>query len=183
VLLSYPAAFSGIQVAMSWQAVNKMHYSQAGGGGPQGQASYAGSAASGFTILTNLGFGIGIPLPTGTATEYAAVRHALKVWQVSTVVVATNPAAPQLQQGHDPAYAAAFMTGALGRLPTVQAGAWVWTNVQADTRLPLHLTRNTIADCVARAEGRSGRVVANLKAPLCVGLHGLATSASTAQAS
>jgi hypothetical protein len=179
VLLSYPAPFSGIQVAMSWQAVNKMHYSQAGGGGPQGQASYAGSAASGLTILTNLGFGIGIPLPTGTATENAAVRHALKVWRVTTVVVATNPAAPQLQQGHDPTYAAAFMTGALGRLPTVQAGAWVWNNVQADTRLPLQLTRNTIADCVARAEGRSGRVVANLRAPLCVGLHALAASGTT----
>jgi hypothetical protein len=98
---------------------------------------------------------------------------------VTTVVVATNPAAPQLQQGHDPTYAAAFMTGALGRLPTVQAGAWVWNNVQADTRLPLQLTRNTIGDCVARAEGRSGRVVANLRAPLCVGLHALAASGTT----
>ncbi len=42
VLLSYPAPFSGIQVSMSWQAVNGIHYSQAGGGGPQGQASFAG---------------------------------------------------------------------------------------------------------------------------------------------
>ena len=39
VLLSYPAPFSGIQSAMSWQAVNRMHYSQAGGGGPQGVAT------------------------------------------------------------------------------------------------------------------------------------------------
>ncbi len=38
VLLSYPAPFSGIQSAMAWQAVNRMHYSQAGGGGPQGVA-------------------------------------------------------------------------------------------------------------------------------------------------
>jgi dolichyl-phosphate beta-glucosyltransferase len=183
VLLSYPAAFSGIQVAMSWQAVNQMHYSQAGGGGPQGQASFAGSAAPGFTVLTNIGFGIGVPLPTGTPAEFAAVRHALKVWRVTTVVVATNPAAPSLQQGHDPTYAAAFMTGALGRLPTLQAGAWVWNNVQADTRLPLHLARNTIGDCVARAERRTARVVANLQAPVCVGLQGLATSATTVQAS
>jgi hypothetical protein len=160
-----------------------MHYSQAGGGGPQGQASFAGSAAAGFTVLTNIGFGIGVPLPTGTPAEFAAVRHALKVWRVTTVVVATNPAAPPLQQGHDPTYTAAFMTGALGRLPTLQAGAWVWNNVQSDTRLPLHLARNTIAACVARAEHRSARFVANLQAPLCVGLQGLATSATTVEAS
>ena len=38
VLLSYPTPFSGIQSAMSWQAVNRINYSQAGGGGPQGVA-------------------------------------------------------------------------------------------------------------------------------------------------
>src|SRR6185437_9068746 len=35
VLLAYPAPFSGIQASMAWQAVNRMHYAQAGGGGPQ----------------------------------------------------------------------------------------------------------------------------------------------------
>ena len=39
VLLSYPAPFSGIQSAMAWQAVNRMHYSQAGGGGPAGRGA------------------------------------------------------------------------------------------------------------------------------------------------
>ncbi len=48
VLLSYPAPFSGIQSAMAWQAVNRMHYSQAGGGGPQGVARRAGSAERGL---------------------------------------------------------------------------------------------------------------------------------------
>ena len=47
VLLSFPAPFSGIQSAMAWQAVNRMHYSQAGGGGPQGVASRAGTARAG----------------------------------------------------------------------------------------------------------------------------------------
>jgi dolichyl-phosphate beta-glucosyltransferase len=183
VLLSYPAPFSGIQVAMSWQAVNRMHYSQAGGGGPQGQASRAGSAAPAVEILTNLGFGIGIAQPRGTAAEYAAVRHALKVWRVTTVVVATNPGAPKLQQGRDPTYAAAFMTGALGRLPTLQAGAWVWNDVQSDTRVPLQLGRDTLATCVARAEGNRTRVVADMTAPACVGLYGLAASNTAGGAS
>ena len=78
VLLSYPAPFSGIQSAMAWQAVNRMHYSQAGGGGPQGVASRAGSAAAGFKVLSKLAFGVGVPPPTGTPAQYAAVRHALR---------------------------------------------------------------------------------------------------------
>ncbi|HEX4175525.1 MAG TPA: hypothetical protein VHY81_06375, partial [Acidimicrobiales bacterium] len=183
VLLSYPAAFSGIQVAMSWQAVNGIHYSQAGGGGPQGQASFAGSAAPGLTILSNLGFGIGIPLPSGTAAEYAAVRHALKLWQVTTVVVATNPAAPPLQRGHDPTYAAAFMTGALGQMPTLQAGAWVWDDVHIDAHTALPVRPGTLDRCVAQAEGASGRVVPDLQAPECVALHGLATAHHAVRAS
>ena len=122
VLLSYPAPFSGIQSSMSWQAVNRMHYSQAGGGGPQGVAGRAGSAAPGFKVLGRLGFAVGAPLPAGTPAQYAAVRHALTVWRVTTVVIATNPAAPANQQGHDPTYAAAFMTVTLGRLPTSRPG-------------------------------------------------------------
>jgi hypothetical protein len=176
VLLSYPGPFSGIQVAMSWQAVNVMHYSQAGGGGPQGQASRAGSAAPGFTVLADLAFGIVVAPPAGTPAQYAAVRHALEVWRVTTVVVAPDPGVPPLQQGHDPTYAAAFMTAALGRLPTVQAGAWVWDDVQVRLHAPLHLRAGTLASCVRQAEGRSGRVVATLRAPKCVGLHGLAAT-------
>ncbi len=178
VLLSYPAPFSGIQVAMSWQAVNAMHYSQAGGGGPQGQASRAGDAAAGFTVLSKLAFGITTPPPAGTPAQFAAVRHALDVWGVTTVVVPTNPGAPPLQQGHDPTYAAAFMTAALGRLPTLQAGAWVWDHVQEDRRAPLHLPRGALDSCVLQAEGPSARVVANLRAPKCVGVRALAGTAA-----
>ena len=65
VLLSYPAPFSGIQSAMAWQAVDRMHYSQAGGGGPQGVANRAGSAASGFLVISGLGFGVGVAPPRG----------------------------------------------------------------------------------------------------------------------
>ena len=123
VLLSYPAPFSGLQSAMAWQAVNRMHYSQAGGGGPQGVEARAGTAKAGFHVLSQLDFGVGEPEPAGTPAQYAAVRHALDVWQVNTVVIATDPAAPRVEQGHDPVYAAAFMTAALGRRPTVSRPA------------------------------------------------------------
>ena len=168
VLLSFPPPFSGIQSAMAWQAVNRMHYSQAGGGGPQGVARRAGSAAAGFHVLTLLGLGVGSPLPTGKPAELAAVRHALTVWQVNTVVIATNPAAPALQQGRDPTYAAAFMTAALGRPPTIEAGAWVWNHVELGRFRAFDVTPGTLSSCVREAEGRSGRIVASQAVSDCV---------------
>jgi hypothetical protein len=153
VLLSYPAPFSGIQVAMAWQSVDAMHYSQAGGGGPQGVRARAGSAAPGFAVLTRLAFGIGQSPPTGTPAQLAAVRHAIAEWRVDTVVIAPQPGAPFLLEGRDPTYAAALMTAALGRLPRIQAGAWVWNDVTgADPAATSPLAPTRLADCVARDE-------------------------------
>ena len=42
VVLVYPVPFSGLQSSQAWQAVNRMQWAQAGGGGPTGQASRAG---------------------------------------------------------------------------------------------------------------------------------------------
>ena len=152
VLLSYPAAFSGIQDSMSWQAVNAMHYSQAGGGGPQGVANRAGSARAGFTDLALLAFGFRSPVPTGTPAQLAAVRHAIAVWGVTTVVVAANPTAPPLQQGHDPVYAAAFLTAALGRLPVLESGAWVWHDVSIAHSAAYDIGNTVVTLCTAGAE-------------------------------
>ncbi len=168
VLLSYPAPFSGLQNAMAWQAVNRIHYSQAGGGGPQGVVKRAGSAKAGFDVLSLLDFGVGRPEPAGTPAQYAAVRHALAVWQVNTVVIATDPAAPRVEQGRDPVYAAAFMTAALGRQPTLEAGAWVWNDVQLQGARPLRLKAGTLATCTAAAEGKAGLFRATMQLPECV---------------
>jgi hypothetical protein len=195
VLLSYPAPFSGIQSSLTWQAVNRMHYSQAGGGGPQGVAFRAGPARAGFSVLTRLALNVDLPLPTGTPTQRSAVRHALEYWQVTTVVVASNGAAPVLQQGTDPLYAASFMTAVLGRLPTLESGAWVWNDVDSDLSAapqavpqggteiaPQKSSRDgspsapgwtvgatDIARCVAIAEGREGRFAQpTMRGPGCV---------------
>ena len=175
VLLSYPAPFSGVQSAMAWQAVNRMTYSQAGGGGPLGVVSRVGSAAPGFRVLTMLGLGAGEEDPAGTPAQYAAVRHALAVWQVTTVVVATLPGAPVRERGRDPAYAAAFMTAALGRVPTVQAGAWVWDDLRRETKPPLHVRPGALETCANRAAGRPNDVVATGSVTTCV-----ASAAATA---
>ena len=166
VLLSYPAPFSGNQSAMAWQAVNRMHYAQAGGGGPQGVERRAGTAAAGFGVLAALGSPLGLPPPSGTRAQIAAVRHALSVWQVDTVVIATDPSAPKVEQGNDPIAAVAFMTAALGVAPTLQAGAWVWDHVQLRSHHPYRVTPRAITSCVLGVP--SGRVVASMAVPDCV---------------
>jgi hypothetical protein len=168
VLLSYPAPFSGLQSAMAWQAVNRMHYSQAGGGGPEGVEARAGSTRAGFRVLSLLDFGVGRPEPSGTAAQFAAVRHALSVWRVNTVVIATDPAAARPERGHDPTYAAAFMTAALGRQPTMQAGAWVWDNVQLKLTRPYVLQPGTLSTCAGLAEGTGGPFRFSMQAVDCV---------------
>jgi hypothetical protein len=179
VLLSYPVAFSGIQSAMAWQAVDAMHYSDAGGGGPQGTEARAGSARAGFYDLRFLAFGYQVPQPTGTQANFAAVRHALAVWQVNTVVIAPDQVAPLLQQGHDPEYAAAFMTATLGKLPTIEAGAWVWHNVSMSRGAALRIPPSTLPECVAIAEQRPRHhpfvtgSPATMKVADCVGLAAL----------
>jgi hypothetical protein len=173
VLLSYPAPFSGLQSAMTWQAVNRMHYSQAGGGGPQGVARRAGSAESGFRVLSRLDFGVGMPEPAGTPAQFEAVRHALSVWQVNTVVIATEPSAPRLEQGQDPTYAAGFMSAVLGRQPTIEAGAWVWNNVQLALTQPLVLRSGTLTACANAAEGAAHVFVATQQVTQCVALAAL----------
>jgi len=132
VLLAYPAPFSGIQSSMTWQAVNRLRYSQAGGGGPQGTPGRAGRERAGFLVLSELGFGF-TPPPTGTPAQFAAVRTALRGWRVTTVVVPDRTGVAFVV-GHDPHYAVAFLTAALGITPRFEYGAWVWDPV--DLRRP-----------------------------------------------
>ncbi|MGH3157166.1 MAG: hypothetical protein ACRDNF_11390, partial [Streptosporangiaceae bacterium] len=155
VLLSYPVAFSGIQTAMAWQAIDTMHYAQAGGGGPEGTFARAGGAKAGFGALAYLAFGISNPPPTTRLSTLLSVRHAMAIWGVNTVVIAPDTGAPALQQGHDPTYAAGFMTAVIGRLPTIEDGAWVWNNVSLRSTRPLHEKSTTLTTCVAIAEQSS----------------------------
>jgi len=63
VVLAYPAPFSGIQSAMAWQAVDRLAYSEAGGGGPEGTAARAGKERAGFTVLSTLAFDNAVDYP------------------------------------------------------------------------------------------------------------------------
>ena len=140
---------------------NRMHYSQAGGGGPQGVAHRAGSAAAGFEVLGHAGLRRrGSRRPPGRRRSIAAVRHALAVWQVTTVVIATDPAAPTKQLGQRPHLRGRLHDGRPGApAHRVQAGAWVWDDVQLGAAAPLRPARRHARIVCARGPmaARGGR--------------------------
>ncbi len=148
VLLAYPAPFSGIQASMAWQAVDRMHFAQAGGGGPQGVATRAGAEKAGFRLIASLGFGF-TAAPSGTPAQLAAVRQALRGWRVTMVVIPEQADRPVLLRGRSPAYAAAFMTAALGTAPVLQSGAWVWPDVDL-SRPALRVPAESLLACAAK---------------------------------
>ncbi len=166
VLLAYPAPFSGIQSSMAWQAVNTMHYDQAGGGGPQGVPKRAGAEEPGYQVLAALGFGLVLP-PPASARNVTAVRAALAGWKVTMVVIANQPGLAATQRGRDPVYAAAFMTAAIGRPPTYSHGAWVWRHVDVPTPA-LVVAPGAVFVC-GQAGDRHAAVA--MSAPTCVANH------------
>ena len=171
VVLAYPVPSSGLQSSEAWQAVNDMAWAQASGGGPQGQPFRAGAARPGFEVLSAASLPLG-PAPLPTPAALTAVRQALRLWRVTTVVVPDQPGLPAYEQGRGGHYASGFFTAALGSLPTHVDGAWVWAAVGAAPPpapvAPIDFARcttGTVADsvdplavptCVLAAGGRPG---------------------------
>jgi hypothetical protein len=60
------------------------------------------------------------------------------------------------------------MTAALGRLPVIQAGAWVWYGVDIRPGSPVHVAQGALQRCVDRAQGGTGQIVVSEQAPRCV---------------
>ena len=122
VLLTVPFAVSGSAEPMLWQAVDDLHFRLAGAalktpnalGGPVGQ----GAPGSARRILSDLSVSGGAA-PIGTPAQIAAVRRALRAWQVQRVVIAGK--------SRDPVYASGFFTMVMGTAPEYVDGAWVWT--------------------------------------------------------
>ena len=130
VLLVYPTPFSGLQSSQAWQAVNRMQWAQAGGGGPTGQAQRAGPARPGFEVLSQASLALG-PAPVPTAANVAAVRQALGYWGVTIIVVPDQGQLPPYERGRSTVYALGLLTAVVGRPPAYRQGSWVWTSVQS----------------------------------------------------
>ena len=128
VLLVLPAAFSGMQPAMTWQATERMPYSMVGGGGPGATFSQYPVQRNGAVIIDKSSFSISIGTPTSDA-GIDAVRQALDEWGVTMVVIPDQPDLPAYDQIPAVTTAATLITAATGQRPTYQASAWVWTAV------------------------------------------------------
>jgi hypothetical protein len=144
VLLTVPFAVSGSTAPMLWQAVDDMHFRLAGGGlktpndrgGPVGQ----GAPGSARRILNDLSL-LGNGEPKGTPGQYAAVRRAVRRWDVDEVVVDG--------ESRDPVYASGYLTAALGVAPSVEHFAWVWKIPPG--RLSPAVTNTSLTLCRAAA--------------------------------
>ena len=138
VVLSFPVPSAFMQSAMTWQAVNRMHYSMAGGGGPNGLISRAGSEAAGQTILGKLS--IADPSPAAvrvTSAQASAVRRALGGWGVTTVVLPDTAHLPTYVHVNQIRSIVVLLTAATGRPPVRQADAWVWSGFAGSHRVAI----------------------------------------------
>jgi hypothetical protein len=147
VLLTVPFAVSGSTAPMLWQAVDQMHFRLAGAalktpnaqGGPVNQ----GAPGSARRILSDLTI-FGTAEPKGTPLQYAAVRGAMRSWDVNEVVIDGL--------SRDPVYAAGFLTAALGLAPRVDHDAWVWKIPSGGLDTP-PVTNTSLTLCRAAAWG------------------------------
>ena len=145
VVLAYPYPDNLTPQAMGWQAVNGLRYRIVGGfaivPGQDGRHSVAGSPFGGTrAILDSLSLRMDGHLPPATDSAIRMVRGSLRHWGVQVVVVT--------HQGRDPRYAVGFFTAVLGRLPSVEQGAWVWHGLGSN--LPLNIQPAALSTCVAR---------------------------------
>jgi hypothetical protein len=153
VVLTYPAPFSGIQSSQTWQAVDGMHFAQAGGGGPQGIPSRAGKERAGFVVLTSVAFGFPA-VPSATPENVDAVRSALRGWGVTVVVVPDPASRPKYDQGVSTPSALGLFTAAIGRSPQYTHGAWTWVDVGSPGP-PLRVSTEAFQRCTIEQVWRS----------------------------
>jgi hypothetical protein len=163
VLLTYPVPFSGLQSSEAWQAVTSMPWAQAGGGGPQGQASRAGAARPGFEVLSAASLPLG-PAPSASRTNLAAVRDTLALWRVTTMVVPDQPGLPVYEQGRGSAFAVGYWTAVLGEAPSYEHSAWVWRSV-AGAPAPVPVSG---AACVGCTPGPPATAAGRQAVPACI---------------
>jgi hypothetical protein len=133
-LLVLPAPFTIIESSLTWQAVDGMAFSMAGQSGPGGIVQRAGAAARGQQVLADATVYLDVtkPRPAVTDEDLAAVRRALRIWGVTTVVIPDQPDLPTYDQIQSVPYAAALVSAATGRRPVYQSQAWVWTGLDGD---------------------------------------------------
>ncbi len=146
VLLTYPMASSNAQTPLVWQAVDRMSFRLAGGGGPAATASRAGSDRVGFEVLEASSVSA-LAAPAVTAGNLEAARDAIRHWRVTTVVVPDQRQLPPYLRGRSNEFATALFTAVLGAAPRMLDHAWVWEQVTQDPG-PLRVSGRAFTACV-----------------------------------
>ncbi len=161
VLLVLPYDGSRESNAMAWQAVDDMTFRLVGAyakvPGSNGTVQYAGPPGSAAASLSLLSVPTG-PEPAATPRVLAALVAEIRRDRVSEVVVTQTTM-------RDPAFAAGFVTAALGVAPVVEDGAWVWTHAERDPG-PLAVDPGAVEACRTRLGRTAYRRLASL--PACV---------------
>jgi hypothetical protein len=163
VVLAYPIPSSGLQSSEAWQAVTDMQWAQASGGGPQGQPSRAGAARPGFEVLSAASLPLG-PAPVPTPADVAAVRQALSLWRVTTMVVPDQPGLPVYELGRGAPYAVGFLTAVTGTAPVYRDSAWEWDSV-TNSPAPVPVPAAAFVQCTTGAVAASTSPMA---VPQCI---------------
>ena len=146
VVLPIPVAFSALQSALAWQVVPGFRFAMAGGDGPGSDPSAAGSHRHAEEALTAVSGSF--PPHRLDEASVPALARALHDWRVTTVVLPVDRGLPAYDRPLRPVAAAALVTAATGRLPTVQRDALVWSidpSVAPDVRRLRPIGRCTVA--------------------------------------
>jgi hypothetical protein len=125
VLLVFPVP--PVHSSLTWQAVNRMHYSMAQGGGPGAVPERAGKQSRGQSVIVSAS--VSYATQAIKPGDISAVRQALDAWEVTMVVIPDEPGLPAYDRVTSVPFAVAVITAATGRAPILQASAWVWSEV------------------------------------------------------
>ena len=145
VVLTFPPPVTGGS-AMTWHAVDDLHFALATGAGPQSVPQRAGKERKGLGIITGASQ-LFFKLAPVTSSNVDAVRQALAGWGVTQLVV-PNPKilVPHYNRDSSTAWALGLFTLALHRGPQFRGDSWVWTDVPAPVH-PLSIRQSAFTRC------------------------------------
>jgi hypothetical protein len=162
VVLAFPVPWALHQSSLTWQAVDGMSFAQVGGSGPESITSRAGKEKAGQKFFGDVSIGGDWTItPNGVAVS----RQALDGWGVTTIVIPDTHSLPSYERLRAARSAVVLMTAATGELPTRQADAWVWTDVEQSPP-PALPSSAALAACNSGAQ--SGPVASIQRSAACV---------------
>jgi hypothetical protein len=151
VLLVLPLPYV-LESSLTWQAVDRMHYAEVGGGGPGAIVARGGKEAKGLAVLYRASFSF--TTPAIKPGDVRAVRQALGEWGVTMVVIPDQRDLPGYERVRSMAFAVALITAATGQRPVHQADAWRWSAV-GHAGYPTVPSTSTFSRCTTSATSSS----------------------------